>query len=65
VKRIKRQSQAVGILPDDASIARLVGALLGEQTDEWQVGRRDMRLTAITGVLPGIESPVAIEHDVA
>ena len=41
---IKRRTNVVGILPNDASITCLVGAMMLEQTDEWSLKRRYMQL---------------------
>ena len=39
-KEIKRRSNVVGIFPDDASVIRLIGAVLIDVHDEWQAADR-------------------------
>lgn len=49
-KEIRRRTDVVGIFPTDASILRLVGMLMVEHSDEWEVGRRYFSLASMAKV---------------
>jgi putative transposase len=46
-KEVKRRADVVGIFPNEGSILRLIGAVLLEQNDEWQLQHRYMQLEAM------------------
>jgi len=50
-KEVKRRSRVIGIFPNDAAIVRLLGTLMAEQTDEWQVTRRYMSMDTLNRVV--------------
>ena len=46
-KEVKRRADVVGIFPNEQSIVRLIGAILLEQNDEWQLQSRYMQVEAM------------------
>ena len=62
-REVKRRTDVVGSFPNDGAIVRLVGAILAEQHDEWQAGRRYFSagsLTKLTSIntAPGEAAPL-------
>jgi putative transposase len=65
-KEVKRRANVVGIFPNEPSIRRLVGAILMEQNDEWQLQHRYLTLETMAGVAalddsaaPALLKPIA------
>ena len=51
-KEVKRRADVVGIFPNEDSIVRLIGAVLLEQNDEWQIQHRYMQIEAFARSTP-------------
>jgi putative transposase len=47
-KEIKRRADVVGIFPNEDSIRRLIGAVLLEANDDWQLQHRYMQIEGMT-----------------
>ncbi|MCT0217486.1 transposase [Synechococcus sp. CS-1329] len=54
-EEIKRRTRVVGIFPNDASITRLVGAVLLEQDEHWQLEGRRMFSAESMAAIPSLE----------
>ena len=57
-KEVKRRADVVGIFPNEAAIVRLVGAVLLELNDEWQLQHRYMQTEAMAELTPKLSDAV-------
>ncbi len=59
-KEVKPRADVVGIFPNEASIVRLVGAVLLEQNDEWTMQHRYMQIEGMAELSTGATDNTAL-----
>lgn len=57
-KEVKRRADVVGIFPNEGAIVRLIGAVLLEANDEWQLQHRYMQTEAMAELIPTLINAV-------
>ena len=58
-KEVKRRADVVGIFPNEDLIVRLIGAVLLEANDDWQLQHRYMQIEGMAELtVPLTESPL-------
>jgi putative transposase len=60
-EEIKRRTRVVGIFPNDAAITRLVGAVLLEQHEHWQLEGRRMVSSESMATIPELGDTPALQ----
>ena len=64
-KEVKRRADVVGIFPNEGAIIRLIGAVLLEANDEWQLQHRYMQIEAMAELTPPLIDALPSQIDTA
>ena len=64
-KEVKRRADVVGIFPNEGAIIRLIGAVLLEANDEWQLQHRYMQTEAMAELTPPLLDVVPTQISIA